>query len=102
MNGSPNPKQIARLRKACDQRSGNHARNNGVRRTRIPVDMVADMLAKGATAEGILEGYPTLNEEMISLAPLYARVLRPQRYAPPPYATQGLRRRASALFRLGQ
>src|SRR5437016_13582433 len=47
--------------------------------TRIPVDLVADMLAQGATAEEILEGYPTLNEEMISLAPLYARVLGPQK-----------------------
>jgi uncharacterized protein DUF433 len=38
--------------------------------SRIPVDLVADMLALGATAEGILEGYPTLNKEMVSLAPL--------------------------------
>jgi uncharacterized protein (DUF433 family) len=43
--------------------------------TRIPVDLVADMLAQGATAEEILEGYPTLSEEMISLAPLYTLVL---------------------------
>ena len=41
--------------------------------TRIPVDLVADMLAQGATAEEILEGYPTLNAEMISLAPLCMR-----------------------------
>src|SRR3974377_143592 len=41
--------------------------------TRIPVDLVADMLSQGATAEEILGGYPPLNEEMISLAPLYGR-----------------------------
>ena len=38
--------------------------------TRIPVDLVADMLAQGATAAEILEGYPTLSEDMLSLAPL--------------------------------
>src|ERR1039458_9235412 len=32
--------------------------------TRIPVDLVADMLAQGATAGEILEGYPTLGREM--------------------------------------
>ena len=39
--------------------------------TRIPVDLVAAMLAQGATVDEILEGYPTLNREMLSLAPLY-------------------------------
>jgi uncharacterized protein (DUF433 family) len=48
--------------------------------TRIPLDLVTDMLAQGASAEEILEGYPTLNEEMISLAPLYG-LLRPRRWA---------------------
>lgn len=41
------------------------------KRPRIPVDLVADMLAQGAGPDEILEGYPTLNEEMLSLAPLY-------------------------------
>ena len=35
--------------------------------TRIPVDLVADMLAQGATAEEILEGYPTLSKEKIAI-----------------------------------
>ena len=35
------------------------------------MDLVADMLAQGATAKEILEGYTTLNEEMISIAPLF-------------------------------
>jgi len=43
------------------------------RGTRVPVDLVADMLAAGATAEEILEGYPTLDREKISIAPLYMR-----------------------------
>ena|SRR6266478_6285223 len=52
--------------------------------TRIPVDLVADMLAQGASAEEILEGYPTLNKEKIAIAPLYMRAFprrgRPSRY----------------------
>ena len=39
--------------------------------TRIPVDLVADMLAGGATVEEILEGYPSLDKERIAIAPLY-------------------------------
>src|SRR5215471_80394 len=41
--------------------------------TRIPVDLVADMLAQGATVSEILEGYPALNKEKIETAPLYVR-----------------------------
>ena len=41
--------------------------------TRIPVDLVADMLSQGATPDEILEGYPTLSEERIAIAPLYMR-----------------------------
>lgn len=49
--------------------------------TRIPVDLVADMLAQGATAEDILEGYPTLSKEKIAIAPLYMRAF-PRRGRP--------------------
>lgn len=49
--------------------------------TRIPVDLVADMLAQGATMQEILEGYPTLNKEKIALAPLYMRAF-PRRGRP--------------------
>jgi len=49
--------------------------------TRIPVDLVADMLAQGATVEEILEGYPTLNREKIALSPLYMRAF-PRRGRP--------------------
>ena len=43
------------------------------RKTRIPVDLVADMLAQGASVEEILEGYPALNGTQVKLAPLYLR-----------------------------
>src|SRR5215469_2391996 len=49
--------------------------------TRIPVDLVADILAQAATAEDILEGYPTLSKEMIAIAPLYMRAF-PRRGRP--------------------
>jgi uncharacterized protein (DUF433 family) len=49
--------------------------------TRIPVDLVADMLAQGATAEEILEGYPTLSKGTIAIAPLYMRAF-PRRGRP--------------------
>ena len=54
------------------------------RSTRIPVDLVADMLAQGATSEEILEGYPTLSKEKVAIAPLYMRAFprrgRPSRH----------------------
>jgi uncharacterized protein (DUF433 family) len=49
--------------------------------TRIPVDLVADMLAQGATVEEILEGYPTLSKERIAIAPLFIRAF-PRRGRP--------------------
>lgn len=39
--------------------------------TRIPVELVAEMTAQGATVEEIVEGYPALSREKIELAPLY-------------------------------
>jgi uncharacterized protein (DUF433 family) len=56
--------------------------------TRIPVDLVADMLAQGATAEEILEGYSTLNKERIAIAPLYMRAF-PRRGRPSRRPWQG-------------
>jgi len=40
--------------------------------TRIPVHVVAKMLAEGATEASLREAYPRLRVEMIRLAPLYA------------------------------
>ncbi len=52
------------------------------RGTRIPVDLVAAMLAQGATVEEILDGYPSLTREQLELAPLYVAAF-PQRGRPP-------------------
>ena len=60
--------------------------------TRIPVDLVADMLAQGATVEEILEGYPTLSKEKIGIAPLYMRAF-PRRGRPSRRPWQGKKAR---------
>jgi uncharacterized protein (DUF433 family) len=73
MNRKPNSKQVARLQQLVISDPQIMRGTPVFNGTRIPVDLVADMLAQGATAEEILEGYPTLNEEMISFAPLYGR-----------------------------
>jgi uncharacterized protein (DUF433 family) len=52
------------------------------RGTRIPVDLVADMLKQGATVEEILDGYPGLDREKVELAPLYVQAF-PHRGRPP-------------------
>ncbi len=39
--------------------------------TRIPVELVAEMTAQGATVEEIRAGYPALSREQVELAPLY-------------------------------
>lgn len=46
------------------------------RGTRIPVGIVADMLADGVSAEEILSGYPALDQRKVELASLYARANR--------------------------
>ena len=51
------------------------------RGTRIPVDLIADMLKQGAAVEEIIEGYPALNREQVELAPLYLRAF-PRRGRP--------------------
>jgi uncharacterized protein (DUF433 family) len=51
------------------------------RGTRIPVELVADMLSQGANSEDILEGYPALDREKVELAPLYVQAF-PRRGRP--------------------
>lgn len=51
------------------------------RGTRIPVELIADMLNQGASIDEILEGYPALDREKIELAPLYVRAF-PRRGRP--------------------
>jgi uncharacterized protein (DUF433 family) len=67
--------------------------------TRIPVDLVADMLAQGATAEEILEGYPALNEARVSIAPLYMREF-PRRGRPSRRPWQGKKAPSARSFPL--
>jgi uncharacterized protein (DUF433 family) len=42
------------------------------RGTRVPVHLIAELVAKGSTQAELLEGYPRLTAEMIRLAPVYA------------------------------
>lgn len=65
--------------------------------TRIPVDLVADTLAQRATTAEILEGYPTLSEEKIAIAPLYMRAF-PRRDGPAADPGRGKRRGAENPF----
>jgi uncharacterized protein (DUF433 family) len=51
------------------------------RGTRIPVELVADMLAQGAGEEEIIEGYPALSSEQVKAAPLYVKAF-PRRGRP--------------------
>jgi uncharacterized protein (DUF433 family) len=51
------------------------------RGTRIPVELIADMLSQGASPEEILEGYPALDRERVELAPLYVQAF-PRRGRP--------------------
>lgn len=67
--------------------------------TRIPVALVADMLAQGATVEEILEGYPTLSKERIAIAPLYMRAF-PRRGRPSRRPWQGKKARGRKSYPL--
>src|SRR6266849_4376520 len=68
--------------------------------TRIPVDLVADMLSQGATVDEILEGYPTLNKERIAIAPLYMEAF-PRRGRPSVRPWEGKKPRGGRSFQLG-
>ena len=61
--------------------------------TRIPVRLVADMLAQGASVEEILDGYPSLTREKIELATIYVTAFpRKGRPAIRPWARREPRR----------
>jgi uncharacterized protein (DUF433 family) len=51
------------------------------RGTRIPVELIADILNQGASIDEIVEGYPALDREKIELAPLYVQAF-PRRGRP--------------------
>jgi uncharacterized protein (DUF433 family) len=42
------------------------------RGTRVPVHMIAELVAKGSTPDELIESYPRLTPDMIRLAPVYA------------------------------
>ena len=42
------------------------------RGTRVPVHLIAELIAQGAKPAELIEGYPRLTAEMIRLAPVYA------------------------------
>lgn len=78
-------RELAQLRKAQRMVVSNPEimRSTPVfRGTRIPVELVADMLAQGATEQEILDGYPALGPEQVRAAPLYWRAF-PKRGRPP-------------------
>ncbi len=59
-----------------------------VRGTRIPVQLVADMLDQGASKDEILRGYPTLAGKPLDLARVYARAY-PKQGRPPKHPWHG-------------
>jgi uncharacterized protein (DUF433 family) len=73
MTRKPNPTERRRLRDIGASDPEIMRGTPVFRGTRIPVDLIADMLAHGASAAEILEGYPTLDKEKITMAPLCAR-----------------------------
>jgi len=42
------------------------------RGTRVPVHLIAELVAQGSKPAELIEGYPRLTAEMIQLAPVYA------------------------------
>ena len=42
------------------------------RGTRVPVHVIAELVAQGSKPAELIEGYPRLSAEMIRLAPVYA------------------------------
>ena len=77
-------RQLLRLREAEQMTVSDPEILHGTpvyRGTRIPVELVADMLNDGTSVEEILEGYPALDRNKIELAPLYVRAF-PRRGRP--------------------
>jgi uncharacterized protein (DUF433 family) len=64
------------------------------RSTRIPVRMVAAMVAQGAGEAELLEGYPRLTARMIALAKIWSAA-HPARGRPKKLAGQGLKTKSS-------
>ena len=73
MSRKPNPTEVRRLREIVASDPEIMGGTPVFRGTRIPVDLIADMLAQGAIVEEVLEGYPTLDKARIAMAPRCTR-----------------------------
>ncbi|HZQ50738.1 MAG TPA: DUF433 domain-containing protein [Bryobacteraceae bacterium] len=73
MSEKPNPTERWRLGQIIASAPEIMGGTPVFRGTRIPVDLIADMLGEGANAEEIIEGYPTLDNERIAMVPLCSR-----------------------------
>ena len=77
-------RDLARMKKAEKMAASDPEIMRGVpvfRGTRIPIELVAEMLDQGATPSEIVAGYPSLDLEKIELAQLYVRAF-PRRGRP--------------------
>jgi uncharacterized protein (DUF433 family) len=92
-------KQLARIEKMVVRDPNIMCGTPVFKGTRIPVELVADMLAQGATADEILDGYPTLDQEKLAIAPFYMRAF-PRRGRPTRRSWQGKRRRVTRSYPL--
>jgi uncharacterized protein (DUF433 family) len=84
--------ELVRLRKAQQMVASDPEVMQGTpvyRGTRIPIELVAEMVAQGTRIEEILEGYPALDRERVELASLYMNAF-PRRGRPSrrPWAKQ--------------
>ncbi len=78
-------KRLKELRRAERMVTSNPAVMTGtpvIRGTRIPVHTIAEMREQGVSPKAILEGYPSISAEQISLAEIYAQA-HPKRGRPP-------------------
>ncbi|HZU27988.1 MAG TPA: DUF433 domain-containing protein [Bryobacteraceae bacterium] len=73
MSGNSNSTQLDRLRELVTSDPEMMCGTPVFQGDAYSVDLIADMLAQGATVEEILEGYPTLAKETIAMAPFCAR-----------------------------
>ena len=101
MSKKPNPMERRRLQQIVMSEPEIMGGTPVFRGTRIPVDLVADMLTQGASAEEILEGYPTLDREEIAMAPLCARAF-PVRKSGNRNQWSGKKPQAERSFRLSE
>lgn len=70
------------------------------RGTRVPVHLIADMANSGVPVSEILENYPSLNEDQVTLSAVYAKAY-PKRGRPPvqPWSEKRVLRRTRRLIK---